>query len=116
MLAQARDAVPADGQPDAPARGFHDAREVHVVDDLAADGADSADTFQRLSANEDAPARGRGPGVGRVAHPAHRIEDVEEEEKRRNHEPLGERAAVEAGHPAREREAVRLRVRDQRAQ
>src|SRR5581483_356926 len=100
VLAEALDLAAAVLEADPAAGALHGAPEVDVVDHLAADLVEA----RGATAEEDAAA---GSGRPHVREPR-RVEQVEEEDERRDQELLPPRAAVEEGHAAVQREAVSL--------
>jgi hypothetical protein len=69
-----------------------------IVDELAADGCDAADFFERPVADQHASAGSAGSRAARTPNPCRRVEQEKEKDEGRHQGALGRSAASERGH------------------
>ena len=110
MRADARDVAATESEPRPLGEALDPLRERDVVDDCVADRIDAAGPLERVAPHEDAAAGGGSNARAGSVGTTHRIQALEEEEKRRDEHPLRAGRAAEAHHAADQREATCLRA------
>lgn len=107
VLADAHDVSPAERETDPAAGMLHGPREVDVVDHLAPDHLQAAGSGEGVPPDEHAAPRACRQLPARVVRQPHRVQEVEEEQERRDQQSFGRRHATEPCHAAVEVELPR---------
>ncbi len=100
-------------EPNAAASALDGPSQRAIVDDLVADGSDSAGTLERSRPDEDATSGGAGGLAPRIANPSRRIQQKEKEDEGRDQKLLRQVATMELHHERSEIVAAVLCDRDQ---
>ena len=80
------------------ANRFHPARQSAIIDDLAANGRDTADPLEGPPANQHAAAGSRGDSPRRVGRPARRIQLEKKEDEGWDDQSFPDAAAIQPHH------------------